>query len=164
MALQRCVWACLANSPGAASAQYHQCVDRRCNAAKPTRTEPQSWTAGVTPGGTGRYVSLVSADRQRSLTYLCDPAGQSYLMLDQNVDGPGGDMAVQVDTVRYQVTFARIQDFLLAPATPNAPVLAALKRGQTAYLLRTDGSVLATLRLSGVAGALDAAIGHCFPA
>ena len=117
----------------------------------------------MTAGGTGRFVNIASADGQRSVAYVCDPAGQSYLVLDQNIEGPGGAMALQVDTTRYQVNFSRSEGWLVAPATPDAPVVNAMKRGQTAYLLRTDGSVLATLALAGVGPMIDAAVGHCFP-
>lgn len=35
MELQRCVWACLANSSGNIDPRYHACVERRCVESKP---------------------------------------------------------------------------------------------------------------------------------
>lgn len=50
MALQRCIWACLANSEGAGDPAYHACVDRQCSgvsAKQSTRPRRVAQNAGA---------------------------------------------------------------------------------------------------------------------
>ncbi|MEZ5913792.1 MAG: hypothetical protein R3D84_17510 [Paracoccaceae bacterium] len=73
MALQRCIWQCLSNSPGAESAEYSACVAEHCDegGAPPQAMAPAAdaprWSQGATADGLGRYAAVVAEQRQNRL-------------------------------------------------------------------------------------------------
>ncbi|MEZ5754439.1 MAG: hypothetical protein R3D90_06645 [Paracoccaceae bacterium] len=66
MALQRCVWACLANSPGAASAEYNACVAEFCS-------EEEFGGANAGAGGKATPADTGLAQSPRPATRPTDP-------------------------------------------------------------------------------------------
>ena len=47
MAVQRCVWACLANSNGANDPEYHACVERNCNETLESKVSDKATVSDV---------------------------------------------------------------------------------------------------------------------
>ncbi|ABD55267.1 hypothetical protein [Jannaschia sp. CCS1] len=178
---QQCVWSCLygVGDGNAASDAYHACVNSNCvglstdrpgaepqtgtgagAAAAPAPVNGPGWTIGSIAGGGGVFANVDAADSPRALSLVC-AAGRSYLILDTELDGPGGVMPIIVDGTRFDVSFARNPDWLEADIAPTAPLLAALSQGQGAQLLSTDGNVLGNFSLSGSSRAIATVTEAC---
>ncbi|MCR9089556.1 MAG: hypothetical protein NXH97_22795 [Rhodobacteraceae bacterium] len=176
--IQRCIWACLAGSPGNTSPEYHQCVSQRCTGeAASTQADPQSapevaphpapqppagWTMGPTTDGFGQFANLIATDNGLSFAYVCYPDGRSYFILDDRLDGPGGAMHLEIDGTRYFMPFARSPDWLTVTIAPGAPLFAALMQGRQARLLGTTGDLISTYALPGADRALGPVLRTCF--
>lgn len=137
MEMQRCVWSCLANSPGADSAEYNACVARLCDdgAAEPApqTNQPSGWTVGVTSDGRGHYAGVADPQVQTQLFYMCDAAGQSLLKF-QGISGEGIVAVLTIDGVPQSVPFLSDGTSLYALAPVDGPLFAALLRGRSLSL------------------------------
>lgn len=101
MALQRCIWACLSQSPGAASPQYNQCVAQRCTPMAQPRVS--AWSSGVATDGVHRFATT-QAEQGMAFTYFCTP-GRSYFVL-ADVPVPPNNYRFLIGQTDYVVTLA----------------------------------------------------------
>ncbi|WP_136443655.1 hypothetical protein [Pacificoceanicola onchidii] len=79
MAMQRCVWACLANFGPADNPAYAQCVAEHCSDIGAEAPEI-AWENGALKNGT-RYAGVNTPDGSRGLYYFCNKTGRSDLMI-----------------------------------------------------------------------------------
>ncbi|HET9069819.1 MAG TPA: hypothetical protein VFN28_14335 [Amaricoccus sp.] len=162
---QRCVWSCLANSPGAGSAEYNACVARLCMGdAAPAEAQSQPaapavpravWTAGAGQGG-ARYAGVELSGR--SLTFLCQRGGPGLMA----VAGLGGDaqaVGVTVDGRAHRLPFVARNGILYTAADPGSPILGALLGGSVAEVATRGGS--AAFPLAGSGAAIRSALKGC---
>lgn len=162
---QRCVWSCLANSPGAESRQYQECVARIClgeSAAPGQQSRPAApatpraaWSAGAGQGGAW-YAGVEIPGK--SLSFLCRRGGPGLLAvagLGARADG----VAVQVDGRDYRLPFVSQNGMLYTAADPGSPILNALRSGSRAQVGSRGGS--AAFPLTGSGSAISAALRGC---
>ncbi|TLP46954.1 hypothetical protein FDK21_08040 [Cohaesibacter sp. CAU 1516] len=92
MALQRCIWSCLANSPGATSPKYHACVERNCNETQEQPAEPIQrgqrghWSIyklsiDEPPYYDGYAANTESRNGKLALSYVCGKGGDRYISM-----------------------------------------------------------------------------------
>ncbi len=175
MEAQRCVWQCLAASPGAASAEYNACVAARCNdspapqAAPPPAPGPAAvpqarpWTGGATADGRGHWAGVRSVEGGTDLLLICGPGGVRFLQ----VVGPEGgvapaDLIFVVDGAAHVVTFQQMEAVsATAVLSADAPVIAALAGGRSLILLNPAGYQLGRFGLAGAQAQISAALAAC---
>lgn len=163
-AVQQCIWGCLYGPGGGnpSSPAYEACVVQNCVEDGASDTSPQaSWTTGEVAGGQGVFANIDDPQSGRGLAWVCDAAGRSYFVLDADLNGPGGAMALVVDGQRFATTFTRNPDWLEASVPPDAPVLTALASGTQAQLMSTDGQILGTFSLRGSSAAISQVRRRC---
>lgn len=165
MAMQRCIWACLANSPGAASAEYNACVDRQCSdigGAQADDPPPVSqWQSGVASDGRTRFAGVARSGGHRGgLYYMCDAQGQSYLALI-GVEGPPGTYRVRVGRADLPVPFDRRRVELSVDVVPGGQVMRALEGPGMGTILDPSGRVVFAQSLTGGAAALRETYAAC---
>lgn len=173
MEMQRCIWRCLAGSPGAASAQYNQCVEDFCvgmddlaedtpavNDGKPV-PPPQVWSAGIASDGVHRFAGI---DRGQGygFYYLCAAQGASYFTLSGLPLNPG-QMQVMIGGVRYLVPFDASRGDLSVNIPPATAFFEAVAAGDRMDLLTPEGDNVLTVTLVGAREALAKAVAGCFP-
>lgn len=168
MAMQRCIWRCLANSSGASDPRYHQCVTTVCSQiGEPEVHVPQvpnarSWVAGTATDGVTRYAGILGAEgAAQGLYYMCTFRGQSYLALF-GFEGPGATLQVQVDGVAYALNFHRNRGELTFDIPGNSPFLEGLPRGQRLRVVTGAGALLLDVPLSGAWAAINRTKRACF--
>ncbi|WP_370303357.1 hypothetical protein [Pseudooceanicola sp.] len=176
MALQRCIWRCLADSSGATDPRYHQCVERLCSAypetppgqpyggaqAAPPAPAAPAWSTGVATDGFSRYAGIVAQDGSgRSLYYMCTPHGLSYLALF-GVQNAGRPFRFQIGGLEYQLSFDRSRGELTLNMPPRSPFLAALGQGGTLRILDGGGAHVMDLSLNGAWAAIHNTVYACF--
>lgn len=170
MAMQRCIWRCLADSSGASDPRYHQCVEQWCTGIEETTGQqsqqppapPGQWGAGIATDGFSRYAGLQAADGSgRGFYYMCTPQGQSYLAIFGTGTAAGG-YAFQVDGLEYQLGFDRSRGELTLQIPPRAPFLDTLMQGRVLTILGPDRALLMQLPLSGAYGAINNTVYACF--
>lgn len=161
MAVQRCVWSCLANNGPASNPTYEQCVKKNCGFEEDSGSGSIGWQSGAIEGGQTRYAGVDTADERYGVYYFCDRAGRSELMI-AGVDGPAGAWALVIDGETYTFDFALRSNGVSTTIARNDGVLAALKRGRGVAL---SGPGLpnndTAMSLSGSSKALGAALGWC---
>ncbi len=162
MEQQRCVWRCLADSPGNTSPQYHQCVARHCTAPQYRAPEAGApWTGGIAADGVTRYAGLTAGSAGApGLYYMCDRRGQSYLMLYRH-EGPPGMMRFRIGGQEFTVPFDRRRGALTVDVTPGGRFLNALIYGPSLWITDTRGGHVMSLSLHGAAAAIQAALAAC---
>ncbi|MFT4149525.1 MAG: hypothetical protein QM656_04945 [Paracoccaceae bacterium] len=165
MEMQRCVWRCLADSPGAGSVEYNQCVERQCSddpapPAAPTARAP-AWQVGTTSDGAGRYAGVSDPESAGHLFYMCDASGQSLLKF-QGISGEGIVALVKIDGAEQKVAFVGDGTSLYMQVPVNGAVFAALSRGRELSLLDgSDAMRVARFPLAGSSQAIAAARVGC---
>lgn len=163
MALQRCIWACLANSPGAASAAYHQCVNARCagpQVAAPSGSAP-SWQAGLASDGRSWTAGVADQGNDgRGIYYVCNRARESYLML-HGFHGRAGLYQLGIGGRLHPVLFDRRRGTLSVDLPANASLLGSLAAGNTISITDPDGRYQAALSLAGSRAAIGRALAEC---
>ncbi len=175
--LQRCIWRCLSDSPGAGSPQYNACVQKLCNA-----TEPEEAGGPINAGGRwglrkldpseppyldGRVAYVESADEAAALTYLCGRGGDSYLMVNGPFLGsiPAADGQSYVATFsfsRQQAMSIQLGEFeggLTTEIRPASPLLKALQKDTRVSVSALGQSRSFTLR--GSSKAIGSALSYC---
>ncbi|MFD3189128.1 hypothetical protein ACFMPD_02495 [Sedimentitalea sp. HM32M-2] len=166
MAIQRCVWSCLASSPGNQSWQYHQCVAQRCQPMQaapvaPTPALGPPWTSGVAADGVTRYAGIHAGQPGGpGLYYMCDRQGQSYLMLYRHA-GPPGMMRFFIGSQQFSLPFDRQRGELTVNLVPGGRFLNALAYGQAVQIVDARGAQVMSLGLNGAAAVLQSTIAAC---
>ncbi|MBP7000455.1 hypothetical protein [Amaricoccus sp.] len=157
---QRCVWQCLANSPGADSRQYNDCVERMCvapQAAQPRAAAPApkaAWTAGGRPG-TAQYAG-VEIPGGRSLSFLCQVGGHGLLAI-AGMGRSAEDVGVAIDGRGVALPFVAEKGILYTAA--SAPLLRSLMAGGGAQVRTRAGT--ASFPLAGSGAAIRQAASAC---
>lgn len=172
MEMQRCVWRCLADSPGAASAQYNACVQRLCVAqpapAQPVPVQPVApaqsaapvWSGGTTADGLGSYAATSDRASSSTLYLICAPGRERYLMLVGSA-GPSTMLDVVIDGIAHSLWFAEQGGGHYATLPAGSPVVAALMRGRMVEIVNPAGYRAGTFSLAGAAGPISAALARC---
>lgn len=165
MEQQRCIWRCLADSPGASSPRYHQCVERLCvEPSAPQYKAPATatlWKSGVAADGVTRFAGVdVGQEGGPGFYYMCDRQGQSYLMLFRH-QGPPGMMRFRIGAQDFTVPFDRSRRELTMNVIPGGNFLNALAYGQTAWISDVYGGHVMSVNLQGAAVALQGAFAAC---
>lgn len=167
MALQRCIWACLANSPGAASPEYNACVARQCSyIGSPAEPEPDPgaaslWRSGIASDGRTRFAGIDrSGGQPGGLFYMCDRAGQSYLALI-GVGSPPGLYRVTVGAVELPVPFDRRRQELTVDVVPGGQLMNVLSGRGWAVIKDPAGKVVGAHSLTGADAALRRTLAAC---
>ncbi|GGE29075.1 hypothetical protein SAMN05421774_1237 [Gemmobacter megaterium] len=157
METQRCVWRCLANSPGAASAQYQACVARLCSEP----AERSAWASGRTADGRGAWAGFRDPVTGYQLSWVCTPGrGPSGLVLGGPA-GPAATLVIRVDGMIFTADFAGANGAFHAGFAADAPLITALVRGHHAELENSAGQVLMRLPLMGAGRAIGQAQAAC---
>lgn len=167
--LQRCIWRCLAASPGASSAQYNQCVADSCSslAAEVEREEqsgsvqgvPQgTWFASGTGDGLGNLAGFADPRTQNSFYLICGVDGRRNIALF-GPEGPAATLTLQVDGQTFTRAFVPYAGGYYATLPPDAPEIAALRSGRTVAVRNQNGTALIAAGLNGAAAAIAAACG-----
>jgi hypothetical protein len=160
MDLQRCIWSCLYNSPGASSPQYHACVAQMCQQTAPA-APVQGWTSGLAADGVTRFAGVAVADGSgRGVYFMCAPGGTSYLAL-YRMAGPPGSYRLVVDGYGYALWFDRVRVELAAPLGFAAPVIRHMSGGQVLRIETGFGGWMAAVPLAGAGAAIQAAMSGC---
>lgn len=155
--VQRCIWRCLANSPGAASAEYNACVAAQCN--EPA-APPAAWTGGVTADGRGRFAGIADPATGAVLYFLCAPGGQSFMSLT-GPEGPSATLTLDVDGRLFAVPFTADGGSYVTPMPPGSPALVALVTGRQATLRNDVGTALLSVPLTAAMETIDRALQEC---
>ena len=174
MEAQRCIWRCLADSPGAESAQYHQCVAAMCNepAAPPTLPRaaappavPSSafpaWSFGATADGLGRYAGQYAAETGNLIYYTCDGSGTQNLLLSGEVEGPAGVLTLDADGQAFGLWFEPSAGGYTARLEPGSPVPELLMRAARLELRNEAGWSLGRFAMGGARQAIGSARASC---
>ena len=165
MVLQRCIWSCLANSPGAESLQYNQCVESRCVAAPVQQSAPtlpdlrSDWHIGRASNGVHFYAGT-QAEQGYAFNYFCTPT-ESFFVLD-SLPIPEGQYRLIIGAVEYLVPFNRARGALTVDIPPGSPFMQAVQRGQMLTVQDMNRQHVIRFSLLGAAAALDTATGNCF--
>lgn len=160
---QRCVWSCLANSPGASSKQYNDCVERYCVAprqsvAPKARTDPaRGWTSHRTGNGAAHSAAIEAGGR--SLSYICQRGGPGLLAIAGMGGGTRG-VAVAIDGRSFRQNFVTRGGILYTDADPGSALLAALMAGNEVRVTGSDGR-RAAFPLTGSGAAIRGAMAAC---
>lgn len=160
MEQQRCVWACLASSPGVESAEYPACVAARCTAAAAPATPQPAWTGGATADGRGRFAGVADPATGAVLYFLCGPGGRSFLSIT-GPEGPSATLTLDVDGQRFAIPFTAEGGAYYTPMPPGAPPLVALVTGRRAVILNAAGTPLVTVPLTAAMETIDRALMDC---
>jgi hypothetical protein len=156
MELQRCIWRCLADSPGAASPEYNACVERQCTAESPA----PAWTTGVTADGAGRFAGTTDPETDSEFHFVCWPVGQSYLMLT-GPEGPDAVLPVTVAGQTYAVPFTSYGGYHMAAIPVDSPIIAGIWQGGTLVVGGDTNPPLGTFGLDGAPLAIHTAWQGC---
>ncbi len=96
MVFQRCIWTCLANTPGAASPEYGACVEENCNETEEQQAEQSAkpiqqgqrgnWTIHKLSIDEPPYYDGYAANTQSSngkmwLSFVCGKGGDKYISI-----------------------------------------------------------------------------------
>lgn len=187
MEVQRCVWRCLADSPGAASAQYQACVAAQCDTppqegpfqdtpaqtgsgawSNPPQSSPAQppaqmpvWYYGPTSEGQGRFAGVVDSARNTTFYYMCDAQGQSLLAISGPEAGLPAPLTIIIDAVAYSAIFTGAEIFSQTSVAATDPLIGALMAGRQLELRNSSESVLGRFSLAGAGQAIAAARQGC---
>ncbi len=161
--LQRCIWRCLANSPGAESREYEQCVSAFCSegpaAAPAVQAVPSgAWFASGTGDGQGNLAGISDPRTGAAFYLICGPDGRRNLALF-GPEGPEATLTLQVDGQAFARTFVPHAGGYYAALPADAPEIAALRSGRAMALRNAAGGTLFEAGLTGAGAAIAAACG-----
>lgn len=168
MAMQRCVWSCLANATGNTDPAYHQCVSRHCKELEPARPAspalPQLWRQGIASDGVTRFAGVdTPAGDGSGFYYMCDGRGQGYLML-YAADLPPGQVDLYVGAQKFPALFDLRRLRLttdVAPASPFMTRLRAASAHDRLSVVDGRGHTVMQVGLQGVGAALHGVLAAC---
>lgn len=164
MALQRCIWSCLADSPGADSLQYDQCVISRCNSIAEQQPAPRlpdfqtDWQIGLASNGVHHYAGT-QAEQGYAFNYFCTPA-ESYFVLDLPIES--GQYRLLIGSVEYLVPFDRKRGALTVDIPPGSAFMQALQGGRWLTVQDMSRRHLIRFSLQGAGQAIGNATAQCF--
>jgi hypothetical protein len=168
MEVQRCVWRCLADSPGAESAEYNQCVAAKCNEPLTTPAAPSvavsevpPWTSGATGDGQGRYAGQFAPETGSILYYTCNATGVQNLLLSGEAEGPSAILTVDVDGQVFGLFFEQSPGGYTAKLEPGSPVPELFMRAERVDLRNEAGWSLGQFRMGGARAAISGARAGC---
>lgn len=155
---QRCVWSCLANSPGADSPAYQSCVETICLAPKPSLPRASSvpaavWKSGVSTGNQAYYAGVEISGK--SFSFHCTRGGEALLAIDGM--GSRTDIGLRIDDLRYGLEFTARNGVLFTPATPH--LITQLLAGNVVEVARPGEAV--AFPLTGSGKAIRRALAEC---
>lgn len=163
--LQRCIWRCLAASPGAASAEYNNCVAAQCSAEEAEGDVSDSygqgrWFASGTGDGTGNLAGYVDVGTGSTFYVICGVDGRRNLALF-GPEGPEAVLTLNLDGRIFSHRFVPYAGGYYARLPSAAPELTALKQSRVLVIRNEAGGTLfgADLQRSGAAAAITAACG-----
>lgn len=156
--LQRCVWRCLADSPGAGSSQYNACVERTCVNPAPAKSPKSGWRNTGKKSGGGQMATITAG--YSSLSYTCE-AGKPALLSVDRLPGPGDKVVATVDGREYRQPFVTRDDVQITALPAGSPLLAALLAGNQAQFRNPVGRSVSTFSLNGSGKAIRKAMRRC---
>ncbi|MBU3028750.1 hypothetical protein [Paracoccus marinaquae] len=157
--LQRCIWRCLADSPGAASSQYEACTRRECSGDAPAAqpTARSGW--GNTGGTSGGQMASVTVGLS-TLSYVCE-RGKPALLAISGLPGPSNGITVQVDNQSFQPPFASRDGVHYTAARAGSALLNALLSGNSVQIRNPGGNSVSSFSLKGSGKAIGTAMSRC---
>ena len=153
---QRCVWRCLADSPGAHSQQYQSCVQRFCVAPQAAPAPRQSSAPRWTNHAQGNAHSAEVAAGNRRLSVLCSRGGQVLLGLS-GFGGRADAVTLTIDGRAHRGSAVTRNGIHYAEASPA--ILRALMNGRQLQAAAGTGST--GFSLGGSGAAIRAAMSGC---
>jgi len=168
--MQRCVWRCLAASPGAGSPEYDRCVIDACmqysvegqedpqGPAAPNGVPQGRWFAAGTGDGQGNLAGFMDPRREAAFYVICGSDGRRNLALF-GPEGPAATLTLQVDGQAFARAFVPYAGGYYAALPPDAPEIAALRSGRAMAVRNAIGTALIETGLAGAAAAIAAACG-----
>jgi hypothetical protein len=171
MEVQRCVWRCLADSPGAESAQYNQCVAAKCSesaAAPPVRSERAGsdlggtpWSYGPTQDGQGFFAGQYAPDTGNILYYTCDRSGAQNLLLAGEIEGPAAVLNLEANGQVLGLWFVPTAGGFTSRLDPGSEVPELLASARRLALRNQAGWPLGAFGMLGAGTAINAARAAC---
>lgn len=155
---QRCIWRCLADSPGAASAEYNACVAATCN--EPAAAPAPMWTGGITADGQGRFAGIADPATGALLYFMCAPGRPPFLMIT-GPEGPSATLTLDVDGQRFALPFTENGGSYVTPMPPGSPPLVAMVTGRRATFFNDLGTALVSVPLTAAMETMDRALMDC---
>ena len=165
MEMQRCIWRCLADSPGAASAEYAMCVERLCSEpsdndpgpgpttfADPVRSAP-GWFVGATSDGRGRFAGVSDPALGNSFYVMCSPDGRRYFALF-GPEGPAAPLRLTMGSSAFTLNFSLENEGYYAAVSPDLREIAALQAAPDLLIQNAGGTALLHIVLTGAAEAI----------
>lgn len=164
MEVQRCVWRCLADSPGAASQQYAQCVEALCSEGPPEPFVPSAanqanaplWFAARTGDGKGNLAGVEDPLTGNSFYVMCGANGRHNLALF-GPEGPDATMVMTIGGQSYQRAFVAYGGGYYARVDAGSAEVMALRAGRDLTIANAAGGVLMQIVLNGSQQAIAAA-------
>ncbi len=168
--LQRCIFRCLYNSPGAESPEYNQCVETQC-VAQDSQSSSVWQSTQLFPDNPpyldGRVASASTNDGALSISYLCGRDGDSSMLLDGQVlrstpvlNGREHSIRFVVDGVStHWLGGSEYEGALYVAVTQTHPLLQAMMGGSTLNIDMPGYSTTASLQ--GSADAIGGALSYC---
>jgi hypothetical protein len=168
MEVQRCIWRCLHDSPGAESQEYRQCVAAQCNdpiAAAPLPRAPTvagpPWSQGVTQDGRGFFAGQVAPETGNLLYYTCDLSGTQNLLLTGVVEGPSAVLTLDIDGQVQGLWFEATPGGFTARLDQGSPVPGLIAGARQVDLRNEAGWSLGLFGMAGAGAAIRAARAAC---
>lgn len=155
--MQRCIWRCLADSPGAGSSRYNACVKRMCENPNPPAPQRSGWRHVGKPGG-GQMASITTG--YSTLAYVCQRRKPAVLGID-GLPGPASAVSVSVDGKAYRAGFATQGNTHYTVIPPGSALLRAILAGNTVQFRNPAGRSTSSFSLSGSGKAIRAALSNC---
>ncbi|MBX3597266.1 MAG: hypothetical protein KF874_06815 [Rhizobiaceae bacterium] len=158
---QRCVWQCLANSPGAASRQYQDCVDRMCTSRPPEKIPLATpaprvvWKSGK-GAGNSHFAGVES--NGKSFSFLCKRGGPGLFAI-AGFRGPADAMAFRIDGQDYGLPFIAQNGIYYTNATSH--LIKALMSGKAVHIANKQTRVSGAFSLAGSSAAIGNALAGC---
>lgn len=169
MELQRCIWRCLADSPGAASQQYAQCVEALCSDGPPEPFAPSYsnqrygnqanaplWFATRTGDGQGNLAGVEDPLTGNSFFVMCDAKGRHNLALF-GPEGPDAPLVLNIGAQRFEREFVGYDGGYYASVAAGSAEVMALMTASDLIIANAAGSVLMQIVLNGAQQAIIAA-------
>lgn len=157
--LQRCIWRCLADSPGAGSSQYNSCVARSCSGQTPSAPSPARATWTVSGAATGGQMASVTVGRS-TFSYVCQ-AGKPALLAISGLPGPSSGVILSVDGREFRPPFAGRDGVHYTSARAGSGLVNALLAGNAVQARNRPGNSVSNFPLGGSGKAIRTAMSRC---
>lgn len=158
--LQRCIWRCLADSPGAASSQYNACVQRLCtgDAPKSAPAARGGWSNRGAATGGGQMASVTVG--LSTLSYVCEQ-GKPAVLAISGLPGPSKGITLRVDNQSFQPPFTGRDGVHYTAVRPGSALLNALLAGNSVQIRNPGGNSVSNFPLAGSGRAIRTAMSRC---